>query len=279
MTFFVAHWRLLTLALAAGASLAGARAAEKRAYSWSNPTPENLLRELSTDRPDATESPFTVDPGHVQFEFDLLGWTRSRSGGGSTTEWAMLPFNLRAGIRHNFELGIFVTPAVRLVETPGGGPGVTVSGLGDTTLRAKWNFSGNDTGGPGLGLIADLKIPTAKPGLGNGKVEGGMILPLALDLTGGWSLGGMAGLAAVHEGGSYRAVLTSTATIGRDLADNLGAYLEITSEAGMGPHACSFDAGLTFTQGRHRQFDLGLALGVSRAAPDVSVFAGLTQRF
>ena len=34
------------------------------------------LRPLSTDRPDTTESPRTVDAGHFQFELELAAWER-----------------------------------------------------------------------------------------------------------------------------------------------------------------------------------------------------------
>ena len=43
-----------------------------------NPTPREAMRELSTDRPDQTESPFTVDAGHVQVEMDLATFTYDR---------------------------------------------------------------------------------------------------------------------------------------------------------------------------------------------------------
>ncbi len=51
---------------------------DKSRYWLFNPTPENLMRDLTTDRPDMTESPFTVDAGHVQFETNIFGYTRSR---------------------------------------------------------------------------------------------------------------------------------------------------------------------------------------------------------
>ena len=37
---------------------------DKSSYNLFNPVPENLMRDLSPDRPDVTESPFTVDAGH-----------------------------------------------------------------------------------------------------------------------------------------------------------------------------------------------------------------------
>src|SRR3954469_20776888 len=74
------------------------------------------LRELRTDRPDVTESPFTVDQGHVQLEMDVATFTRNRLDGLRTTEWVLAPFNLRYGLTANSELGIFVTPQVRVTE-------------------------------------------------------------------------------------------------------------------------------------------------------------------
>src|SRR5688572_22247357 len=72
--------------------------------------PAGALRELTTDRPDSTESPFTVDAGHLQLEMDVASYTRNRLDGVRTTEWVIAPFNLRYGITPNFEAGIFVTP-------------------------------------------------------------------------------------------------------------------------------------------------------------------------
>ena len=44
--------------------------ADKSVYHLFHPTPFALMRELNTDRPDKTESPFTVDAGHYQIELD-----------------------------------------------------------------------------------------------------------------------------------------------------------------------------------------------------------------
>src|SRR5690606_6853586 len=47
---------------------------DKSFYTLANPTPDRLLRDLTTDRPDMTESPFTVDAGRVQTETNLFGY-------------------------------------------------------------------------------------------------------------------------------------------------------------------------------------------------------------
>jgi hypothetical protein len=59
------------LALAALSDISMLNAAEradKSGYHLFRPTPRELMRELSTDRPDQTESAYTVDAGHVQLE-------------------------------------------------------------------------------------------------------------------------------------------------------------------------------------------------------------------
>ena len=72
----------LFMALGTGIAEAGEPAAagidQKGQYTLFNPTPDRLLRDLTTDRPDATETPFTVDAGHIQFETSLFGHLRSR---------------------------------------------------------------------------------------------------------------------------------------------------------------------------------------------------------
>ena len=44
---------------------------DKSGYSLFHPVPRELMRELTPDRPDKTEGPFTVDAGHYQLEMDF----------------------------------------------------------------------------------------------------------------------------------------------------------------------------------------------------------------
>src|SRR5687768_11189412 len=93
---------LVATVLAAMAVAAPARAgdasdapqADKSGYSLFNPTPASLLRELSADRPDVTESPYTVDAGHVQVELSFAEWGK----GSGVEDLAVLPFNFKVGL-------------------------------------------------------------------------------------------------------------------------------------------------------------------------------------
>ena len=237
------------------------------------------LRELNTDRPDATESPFTVDAGHLQLEMDVATFTRNRLDGVKTTEWEIAPLNLRYGITPSLEAAVFVSPHVRVTEQTRSGPKATVRGVGDTVFRLKTNLWGNDGGPSAFGIFADLKLPTAANGLGNDKVEGALTFPVAYEIGAGWDGGAMTSVEFVHNGTERRAVWVNTITFAHDIMENLGGYLELTSAAGDGAHVATFDCGLTRKLNANLQIDCGVNFGLSRSAPDLKVFAGLSRRF
>ena len=64
-----------------GAELTGS-STDKNQYHLFNPTPPERMRELSTDRPDQTESPHTVDAGHFQLEMDFVSAAFDRDDSG-----------------------------------------------------------------------------------------------------------------------------------------------------------------------------------------------------
>ena len=49
-------------------------------FSWRKSVPRDRLRELQPDRLGVTESPFTVDSGHVQVEMDLVRLVNNGTG-------------------------------------------------------------------------------------------------------------------------------------------------------------------------------------------------------
>jgi Putative MetA-pathway of phenol degradation len=270
----------LPAALAVVTTVAAAAVPDKSGYSFSNPVPAAWLRELTTDRPDATEGPYTVDAGHLQIEGDFATFTRNRLDGVRTRELSVAPFNLRVGVLNNFELGLFLDPYVRHSEEPPGSRREIQAGFGDLTVRAKFNFRGNEGGEPASGLIVDLKLPTAHRGLGNGAVEGAFFLPISLELSGGWELGAMTGLQIRHqEGGGSRGVWINTATLGHDLAEKISGYVELTSETGDGPQVATFNVGVAWQLNSNTQLDTGVNLGLSCHADDGRVFAGISRRF
>src|SRR5688572_26356852 len=121
---------------------------DKSGYHLFNPTPREHMREMSTDRPDTTESAYTVDAGHFQIEMDLASFTRDRhtpERDGGSESWSFLNTNFKLGLTNNIDLQI-VAPIYTHVRR---GP----EGFGDLTLRMKWNLWGNDGGPTALALM------------------------------------------------------------------------------------------------------------------------------
>lgn len=262
---------LLTLAFSFAAILVAATSAAE-------------LREMTTDRPDVTESPFTINPGHVQIESSFFEYTSDRripeGGETRTRDWNLAPTNLRIGLTPATEIGIIVEPWI-IHRTDTSGRRERQSGVGDLTLRPKINFWGDDGGPTAFGLMPFIKFPTNSHGLGNKSVEGGVIVPFACSLSGGWDLGAMTEVDIIRNDNDtgYTSAWVNTITLGHDLTKKLGGYIELTSTAAEGPHAMTFDVGLTYAVNENLQFDAGLNLALTRAAADYTLFTGISRRF
>ncbi len=153
--------------------LAAGDGADKSGFHLFNPTPRDQMRELSTDRPDQTESPYTVDAGHVQLEWDLANATfdRDRSGGGnvSTRAYGFAGVNAKVGLLNQVDLQLIVDGhADSRVTDNVAGTVAKGSGFGEMQTRLKINLWGNDGGRTALGIMPFVKWPLPKSGVRNG---------------------------------------------------------------------------------------------------------------
>ena len=246
--------------------------------------PSPPLRDLVTDRPDKTESPYTVDAGHVQIELELANFTHDRTRVEQTATFGVAPINLKLGIARDADLQVIVEPYIRQTVTDrASGTRDVADGFGDVTIRVKRNLLGNDGGSTALGIIPFVKLPTNSGGVGNPFVEGGVIVPFAVDLRQGISLGAMTEVDLLASGsGRYSPSLINSATLGFDLSDALGLYTEVYTERSLAPGerwVVTFDTGVTLATSDNTQLDAGVNLGVTDAADDVMVFVGVSRKF
>ena len=259
------------------------------AHHLFKPVPREQLRELSTDRPDKTESPYTVDAGHFQLELDLASYThdRDQSGGGDTRTdaFAVMPLNIKAGLLNNVDLQVVIETYNHVrVHDRVAGVVEKMSGFGDVTTRLKVNFWGNDGGKTAFALMPFVKFPSNQDGLGNNAVEGGLILPLAVELPRGWGMGLMTEFDFNRneaDSGGHTAFV-NTVTFGHDIAGKLGGYVEFFSEVSTERDADwvgTVDLGLTYGLTENIQLDAGINIGVTRSADDFNPFVGLSVRF
>src|ERR1700722_7216425 len=164
--------------------------ADKSDYNLFNPTPLALMREMSPDRPDKTESPYTVDAGHFQLEMDFANYTEDNADGVRTETWNVAPVNLKVGVLNNVDVQFILDDYLHVrTVTPALSRTTTQSGFGDFTTRVKINLWGNDGGSTAFGVMPFVKFPTNTDHLGNHAVEGGVIFPLGVKLPGDWDMG------------------------------------------------------------------------------------------
>ena len=279
-----------SLTVTACLALAGVRAAastapapmrsEKQGYHLFNPTPRHLMREMSTDRPDVTESPYTLDAGHVQVELSFVQYGWDNDGPGDFEELTVLPLNLKVGLTNNTDLQLVVTPYIDQ-ETAD----TSASGFGETQVRLKVNIWGNDGtdarfGDTALAVMPLVQFPTGDADLGYSDwVEGGVIVPFAMPLPNEFGLGLMAEFDLVRDESEdeYEFLFLHTASLGRDLVGDLGGYLEYIGRAGDG-YAAALGAGVTYPLSSDVQLDAGLILGLNDDAEDLRLFTGLSFR-
>jgi hypothetical protein len=268
------------------------RAADKSIYNLFNPTPRELMRDMSTDRPDKTESAYTLDAGHFQFEMDVFAFTRDRrnpdNDGTKVDTYTFAGTNLKMGLTNNIDLQFVFEPLTIERSRERDADGVvfheTRQGFGDITTRVKFNIWGNDCGMTALAIMPFFTLPTSEDNLGTDQIEGGIIVPLAVALPYDFSMGVMTEVDFVRneDEGRYDTVFINTITFSHDLVGNLGAYIEFFSAVNSNKASRwegTVDLGFTYAFTDDIQLDWGVNVGVTRAAEDINPFLGLSMRF
>lgn len=262
---------------------------DKSSYTLFNPTPRALMREMVSDRPDKTEGPYTVDAGHFQMEMDLVNHTHDRQTASGedliTDSLAVGAVNLRVGLLNSLDFHL-VLDTYNWVRTEDRISGTVAHqrGFGDVTTRLKYNCWGNDGGPTALALLPFVKFPTSQDDLGNNAVEGGLIIPLAVELPGGWGLGLMTEFDAMQDadGAGYHPEFLNSITLSHDIIGNLAGYIEFFSQVSTdrdAPWIGTVDLGLTYGLTANLQLDAGVNIGVTRSADDLNLFFGISLRF
>jgi len=281
---------VLCAAMLVGTS-AGAIAQDKSGYSLFHPTPDGQLREMTTDRPDATESPFTVDAGRFQVETNVFGFARSRpdAAGAVSDTYEFATTNVRVGLTDRVEVNVVWQPYGIVRTRQHGLATLRDDGIGGLDLRAKLNLWGNDTfdkTGSALALLPYVSLPTDR---GNGispeYVESGLIVPLALKLTDKLGLGLNGGVSWLRSDAarSYHAEYLASASFAYEWTDKLGTYYEVAARFNVDDPCCGeaviLGTGVTYALAENLQFDAGVNFGVTSVTDRFNPFIGLSRRF
>jgi hypothetical protein len=275
---------LLAPAVAAAQTAGSPTPPDKSGYWLLDPVPDDQLRAFSTDRPNKSNSPYTVDAGHFQYETDLFNYSYTHLDGTTQRSWTFADPVLKVGLTNQTDLELAIGGFSTVRTTTKGAGGNTISGFGDVTTRLKVNLFGNDGGDAALAVIPYVKAPTAKAGLGNGQVEGGIIAPLSLTLPHDFSLVLETELDLLKNGddNGKHSNFVNLANLSRPLTETLTGSVELYSSVATDAHSPNLytvDLSLAWAVTPTLQLDTACYIGLNREAPRAVFYAGLSQRF
>ena len=244
----------------------------------------NDMEPICADRPGLSTPTCTVPTGMFQVETTFLGWSHDRSSGVRTDALAIGETALKLGVTDRLHVQIAVTPYSR-VRTRENGNRETLSGFGDLGIAAKYRLTGD--GAPvQIALYPFLKLPTAKRLLGNGKVEGGILIPISYSIPGSelsLTLGPELALVADSVGSGHHLAGAQVVGLGFPLSPQLSASAELWAALDWDPagttrqYAASGSA--AYLLSHDVQIDAGVNLGLNRFTSDVEIYSGLAFRF
>jgi hypothetical protein len=253
---------------------------EPRKYTLFNPVPRDKMRDMSTDRPDITESPNSVDAGHFQIETDLFKTSRNKNNGIISVENSYNLANLKLGLTHNTDLQLVVGSYVSSYEKDVIGKKLnTTSGFGDLTLRIKHNLWGNDGGKTAFAIMPYINLPTSKE---NKNIEGGIVFPLSVDLGNDFGFGTQVQvdiLKSLQKSGYHAGILQSI-VLGKELSKSLETFVESYYNYDFEEEKfdLSFNGGFGYSVTKNLKFDAGFNLGLTKNTDKV-YFIGFSFRY
>jgi hypothetical protein len=281
----ISLYRLLTVALSLtiAVNAFGQVDSTRKTYNIFKPMPKTLLREdMETDRPNITETPYTIEAGHLQYEADFINYEREHTDESFKQTWLVNQANLKLGLLKNTALQIIVqTFGKEISKDLATMEKQTARGFGDITIRVKQNLYGNYDGNFSIAVMPYVKLPTNQY-TDNQSYEEGLMVPMAIKLPHDWKIGlQVEGDRKRDDGGGamHTELLQSLV-----LSHVLFKKLEIMGETYYSynfkdHHMLNFvNAALEFEITRDVKIDTGLNYGLQHDAKK-NYFAGIAFRY
>ena len=254
----------------------------KRQFSLLHPTPRRYMRPMVPDRPGITESPYSVDAGHVQYETDALRLLTRREGTTHGHDWYVNHALAKVGLtdRTDLQIGVDSYTDTRNYDDADASQTQEYHGLGDVNIRVKQTLFGDDDSRWALGLIGYVTLPTGGP-RGDGAVEFGAVLPVVYQLTKPWSIGGQMATQVYwdRETQSRYLQLTPTFTTDYQFTKLVQAFVELVGykDVRQSLWRSSINTGVQLDVSDNVQLDLGTHQPITRST-DREYFFGLSFR-
>lgn len=234
---------------------------------------------ICADRPAKGNAVCTVPAGRLQIETSAAQWSRTEGGSMTTNGLSVGSSLIKYGLSDHSDVEVGIAPLVRVKTN-----GASQSGFGDVLVRYKHRLSG-DTAPVQVALIPFVKLPTARRGIGNRKVEGGLAVPVSFALGGGVTatLGPEVDLLADGDGHGRHAALVNLVNLSGTVAPRLTLSGELWSNLNFDPagtvRQASADVAAAYAVSNVVQLDAGANFGLTRDSADVELYAGVSVRF
>lgn len=244
----------------------------KKSYNLFRPVPKSEMRAFSIDRPDVTESPMTVDAGHFQFEGDIFKIITANQG---TSQRAFSFVNglYKIGLSDSWDIQI----GLELYNIYQDAEHNTYEkGYGNTTLRLKHNFWGNngDTR-TALGMIPYVTFPTSPV---DTEIIYGIGFPFSYTITDSFGAGAQFQFDFIPDSeGRHQLSYLQTIVVGGKLVGDFDFYVEGQGVFSNDTNIYSVNGGLIYNVTRNVKVDVATNLGLVEEAL-TRVYLGLSFR-
>ena len=245
----------------------------KSRYNLFHPTPKNLMRDFNTDRPDVTESAYSVDAGHFQVETDLFKTAHFKLKNTKKVDNYFNAANIKIGITNTLDFQLVVSSLI-YSKTSEANKVHKIAGFGGFTFRLKQNLFGNDNGKTALAFLPYINFPSSS----DRKFTGGVVFPFAMTLPKGWDLGGQieTELNDNKSGKNYHFNFLASVTTSHSLCKNLDFFVEgvITKDNEIKMYEYFINGGPTYSISKNVQIDCGVYYGIKHISSKTYFIGG-----
>lgn len=248
---------------------------------------------MATDRPNITNTPTTIDAGHVQLEAGIVDYAydrdRYQGADADINGLSVGQFNFRLGVLNNLELNAAVD-SYDFVHVHDKVTGINkdAGSFGDTVVGGKINFWGNELGEKvwdnAFAIQPQFKFPTARSDVGNGRFEALVNFPFIINLPRGFHLAYQP--AVLYERSIYNtgcvAGMQNAICVDHMIGKWIDVFAEYAVEATSESHVKApqiIDVGCAYALSDNITFDTDLNFGLNNAANNFELLAGVNMRF
>ena len=232
--------------------------------------------DISTDRPDQSESPYLMDKGYFQMEAGITSENDEPVKDYKINTLSAPSVLLRYGIAKNVELrgGIEVLNSKYTFS----GGSTSQSGMSPIMVGTKIKLFTEKGSAPETSLLLSISLPFKDNSAFQSDYIGtefrfAMTNNLTKRFSLSYNIGGEFGAGAPGATGIY------TIALGASLVNKLSGFIELS---GFMPQKFSpdhrFDAGLTYLILKNVQIDASFGFGISERSPDFFVDGGVSVR-